>query len=139
MFLDSSFMKTQYLINKAMTAESKRWTVITDNIANADTPNFKRSEIVFESELQRALKSESPYPFKAKRTHNNHFSFYKPIDFRNVNPKVRLEYDSSFRNDKNNVDIDKEMVNAAKTTLRYNAFTSIMSRQFRKINILIRG
>ncbi len=139
MFLDSSFMKTQFLLNKSLTAETMRHAVISDNIANVDTPYFKRSEVTFESQLKRALDSENPNPFRAKMSSPKHIPFYQPIDLRSVTPKVRLEYDSSFRNDKNNVDVDKEMVNAAKTTLRYNAFTSFTGRNFRKINMLIRG
>ena len=138
MFLGTSLMKTQNLLVRAMTAESMRWSVINNNIANADTPNFKRSEVVFESELQRALKSESPYPVKAKLNHDKHIPFHQAKNQNMVTPKVRLEFDSSYRNDKNNIDIDKEMVDAAKTTLRYNAFASIVGRNFRKINMLLR-
>ncbi len=139
MFINSSFIKTQHLLNRAMSAESLRHTVITDNIANVDTPNFKRSEVVFEAELERALKSESPYPFKAKLTNDRHIPFYQPKDYRTVTPKVSLEYNTSYRNDKNNVDIDKEMVGAAVSTMRFNSFSSITGRYFRKMNILLRG
>ena len=138
MFLGTNFNKTQDLLLRAMNAESLRWSVINNNIANADTPNFKRSDVVFESELQRALKSESPYPIKAKMTHEKHISFYQPKKYQAVTPKIRLEYDSTYRNDKNNVDVDKEMVDAAKTTLRYNAFASIVGRNYRKINMLLK-
>ncbi|MDH4128068.1 MAG: flagellar basal body rod protein FlgB [Spirochaetota bacterium] len=138
MFLETSLMKTQDLLNRAMTAESMRWSVINNNIANADTPNFKRSEVVFESELQRALKNENHYQIEAKRTNPMHIPFNKPKNYQMVTPKVRLEFDSSYRNDKNNIDIDKEMVDAAKTTLRYNAFASMMGRNFKKISILLR-
>lgn len=140
MFINGNMMKTQFLLNRAMNAESMRYTVISDNIANADTPYFKRSEVKFESQLQRALKSEqSPYPFEAKMSDPRHIPFHKPMDFRDVNPKVSLEFDSSYRNDKNNVDIDRETVDAAKSTMRYNAFASMLTRNFRKVNMLIRG
>lgn len=139
MITDNSFATTQYLLTKAMTAESKRFSVISNNIANADTPYFKRSEVTFEAELERAISSDRPEPFEAKKTHEKHFSFSEPKDFRKVEPKVHLEYNTSYRNDKNNVDVDKEMVDAAKSTMRFNSFTSIIGRNFRKINMLLRG
>ncbi len=132
-------MKTQFILNKALQAETMRFTVISDNIANVNTPNFKRSDVTFESQLQRALESENPYPFKASRTHEKHIPFYQPIDYRTVSPKVNLEYNTVNRNDKNNVDIDKELVDAAKSTMRFNAYSSLLSRQFKKIGLLLRG
>ncbi len=139
MFINTSFMETQSMLSKSMSAENLRWTVVSDNIANADTPYFKRSSVAFESQLKRALDSKGPYPFKAKLSDKKHIPFYKPINYNSVKPKVILEFNSSYRNDKNNVDIDKEMALASKTALRYNAFTSIMGRNFRKINMLLRG
>ena len=138
MLASSNFMKTQFLLNRAMSAESLRWKATTNNIANAETPYFKRSDVKFESQLKRALKSESPYPFKAKMTSPKHIPFHKPVDFREVTPKVHYEYDTSFNNNKNNVDIDQEMVNAAQTTLRYKSFANFMGRNFRKINTVLR-
>ena len=42
MFLDSGFMRTQDILHHAMSASTIRQEVIADNIANADTPHFKR-------------------------------------------------------------------------------------------------
>lgn len=139
MFLDSSFMKTQFLLSKAMNAENLRWTVINNNIANADTPYFKRSDVTFESQLQRALEDKNPYAFEAKRSSEKHIPFHQSVDYKKVDPKIMLEFESSYRNDKNNVDIDKEMALAAQTQMRYNAYTTIAGRNFQKINLLLRG
>ena len=139
MLINDSFMKTQFLLGKAMSAETLRHTVITNNIANADTPYFKRSDVTFESELKKALDNKNPYPFEAKKTHPKHFGFHQPKDFMLVEPKIHLEFETVYRNDKNNVDIDKEMVEASKSAMRFNAFTSMMSRNFKKMNMLMRG
>lgn len=58
MFEATHFMKTQDLLERGLGAATQRRKVITDNIANADVPNFKRSEVVFESMLKRAIESE---------------------------------------------------------------------------------
>ena len=139
MLINNNFMKTQFLLTKAMSAETLRHTVLTNNVANADTPYFKRSDVLFESELKKALKEDSPVPFKAFRTNEKHFPFHQAKNYQLVEPKIHLEFETTFRNDKNNVDIDKEMVEVAKSTMRFNAFTSMMSRNFKKMNMLMRG
>jgi len=138
MFLDSGFMRTQDILQRTMSASLLRQEVIADNIANVDTPHFKRSDIAFESELWRALKSYDPHPFPAALTHKRHISFYRPKDYRQVKPVVHLDYTTSYRNDGNNVDIEKEMVDAKETTLRYMAMAQRISDNFRLLSIVIR-
>ena len=138
MFLDSSFMRTQDLLQRSMSASLVRQEVIADNIANADTPHFKRSEVAFESELARALRSFDPNPFPAAMTHRKHIPFYKPKDYREVKPIVYLDYTTTYRNDGNNVDIEKEMVDARENTLRYVAMAQRTNDNFKLLNIVLR-
>jgi len=58
----TTFGKTIDLLQRSMDVSSLRQQVIGNNIANADVPNFKRSEINFESSLKRALESEQSRP-----------------------------------------------------------------------------
>lgn len=138
-FESTGFGKIQFLLHQALGSQALRQKAISNNIANVDTPGFKRSEVLFEAELIRALKSENPYPFEARRSHPKHMPFYQPKDYRAVRPKLRLEHESNYRNDKNNVDIDKEMADLAQVSLLYQAYSSALSRNFRKINLLLRG
>jgi flagellar basal-body rod protein FlgB len=138
MFLDSGFMKTQDILQRSLSVSLLRQEVIADNIANADTPHFKRSEIAFESELHRALSSYDPNPFPAALTNKRHIPFYRPRDYREVKPIVYLDYTTSYRNDGNNVDIEKEMVDARENTLRYMAMAQRTSDNFRLLSIVLR-
>jgi flagellar basal-body rod protein FlgB len=137
-FLDSGFMQTQDILQRALSASLVRQEVIADNIANADTPHFKRSEVAFESELHRALRSEDPSPFPAAVTHLRHIPFSRPMDYREVKPIVYLDYSTTYRNDGNNVDIEKEMVDARENALRYMAMTQRVSDNFRLLDIVMR-
>jgi len=56
--IGNDFSKTVDILQRAMDASLIRRDVISNNIANADVPNFKRSVVNFESELKRALNSE---------------------------------------------------------------------------------
>jgi flagellar basal-body rod protein FlgB len=130
MFLDSGFMKMQDVLHRAMSASVIRQEVIADNIANADTPHFKRRDVAFESELNRALMTDHTGTFRASLTHNRHIPFYRPKDYREVTPIVYLDYTTTYRNDGNNVDIEKEMVDARENTLRYIAMSRRVSDNF---------
>ena len=121
MFYDSKFMKVQEMIHRELGALSLRRKVIADNIANVDVPHFKRSEVNFESELKRAIESGKKPRYELYLTNKKHIPLFEPTDWRSVKPRIHLDYTTSYRNDGNNVDIEKEMVDNAKTTLRYVA------------------
>ncbi len=138
MFLDSGFMKTIDILQRTMSTSVLRQEVIADNVANADTPHFKRREVAFESELTRALSSYDPEPFPAALTNSKHIPFYRPKNYREVNPVVHLDYATSYRNDGNNVDIEKEMVDARENSLRYMAMAQRTNGKLRLLSIVIR-
>jgi flagellar basal-body rod protein FlgB len=138
MFLDSGFMMTQDLLHRTMSAATIRQEVIADNIANADTPHFKRREVTFESELKRVLRSYDPNPFPAAVTHDRHIPFYRKRDYTEVQPIAYLDYATSYRNDGNNVDIDREMVDARRNALQYTAMARRVSDNFQLLNMVLR-
>lgn len=140
MFFDisSGYGKKMQMIEMALNANVVRRDVIADNIANADTPFFKRSDVTFESQLQRAVESEKEPDFPALLTDKRHIAFDEMIDYRTVKPKVQVEYDSISRNDKNNVDIDKEMTDSTKNALQYNALTESYSRNLKILDMMMR-
>lgn len=127
------------LIKRDLDAVIIRHNVISDNIANADTPGFKRAEVNFESQLKRALDSEKKTEYPAKMTTSKHIPFEEKIDYRTVKPKVSIDYDTFYRNDKNGVDIDKEMVDFTKNAMRYNLLIEIYNRNIKKIETVLRS
>ena len=137
MFADTTYAKTMTVAKKLLNVYGLRAEVIADNIANVSTPNFKRSDVTFEYQLGRALDSEKYNGLEAKRTDARHFPFNMPMDYREVAPTITVDFDTSYRNDKNNVDIDKEMAEEAKNTLRYQMFTQIVNSQYREIRRMI--
>ncbi len=138
MFLDSGFMQTQDILQRTMSAALIRQEVISDNLANVDTPHFKRSDVAFESELKRALDSYDPHPFKAALTNKKHIPFYRTKNYREVKPVVYLDSSTIYRNDGNNVDIEKEMVDARENTLRYIAMAQRVNDNFRLLSSILR-
>ena len=140
MFENSNMMITNYLLEKGLDNESLRRKVIANNIANVDVPHFKRSEVNFESELKRAImdREEKENKLPALMTDERHIPFFVPRDIKTVRSRINLDYNTSYRNDGNNVDIEKEMVDAAKNLMRYNAFTTSLNNNFKMLKLVMR-
>lgn len=123
------FTKSMGLLEKGLDASSKRNNVLANNLANVDTPGFKRSEVVFEYELQKALQQNG---ISGVMTHEKHI----PIGRRSVNeitPEVVLDKSTTMRNDGNNVDIDREMAALAKNTIMYTTLAQEINGEFKKL------
>ncbi len=133
-------MKTARLLEQALNTESLRRRVIANNIANVDVPHFKRSEVNFESQLSRVINQCKPSHCQTPSlmSDQKHIPFCTPCDPFSVNPKINLDYNTTFRNDGNNVDIEKEMVDSAKNIMRYNTFTQMIGGSFNKLKSVMR-
>ncbi len=140
MFGNSKLMQTNYFLEKSLDVESLRRKVISNNIANVDVPHFKRSEVNFESELKRAIMEQerSPQNYKMRLTDERHIPFYIPKDVKSVQARINVDYNTTFRNDGNNVDIEKEMVDAAKNMMRYNALIASLNHNYKMLKIAMR-
>ncbi len=115
-----------------------RRDVIANNIANADTPNFKRSEVDFESQLKRALDSERTPSFPQAVTNERDIPFYRPQDYRTVQPRRILDYLTESKNNGNNVDIEQEGMDALNNQLMYTTIAQVISSQIQGVNIVLR-
>lgn len=108
---------------RAMTAASIRQEVISNNVANVNTPNFKKSVVEFEELLARELYGEEPDgKLKLARTHDKHLPL-EPLKYR-AEPTISQDNTTIMRADDNNVDIDIEMASLAKNQLYYNAIAT---------------
>ena len=134
-------MRALSIAATGMNAQQTNLEVIANNIANVDVPHFKRSEVNFESELKRAImemeQSKSPEPVRI--TDNRHIPFQVPGDVRGVNPRVRLDFSTTYRNDGNNVDIEKEMVDSAKNMMRYNSIITNLNHNYKMLKIAMKS
>lgn len=121
----------------ALQAAGKRQQVISDNIANAETPNFKRSDIVFEELLNASIAGDGTRPLPGFRTDSRHIA----ISPTNQMPHMQFVTDglSVMNNNGSNVDIDREMTMLAKNQLRYNFYTEQINHDIRMMKSAIDG
>ncbi|MCF7928037.1 MAG: flagellar basal body rod protein FlgB [Spirochaetales bacterium] len=137
MFLNNSFGKNLDIMHRSMDVSLLRRRVIANNIANSDTPNFKRQYVNFESELGRALASENKKKMEGFLTHPKHIPFNRPVSYQNVKPRVQLDYLTTSKNNGNNVDIEEEMMHSLENQLLYQTLTQSVRHQFSQINMVL--
>jgi flagellar basal-body rod protein FlgB len=132
------FGKNLAILTREMDVSVLRGNVIANNVANADTPNFKRSVVNFEAQLKRALDSEKAERFPQYVTDSRHIVFQKPMDWRDVSPRRVLDYLTEAKNNGNNVDIEEEGMNALSNQLLYTTLAQVISSEFQRVNIVLR-
>ncbi|GAB6089867.1 flagellar basal body rod protein FlgB [Spirochaeta dissipatitropha] len=138
MFGNTSFGKNMDILHRTMDANMLRQSVIANNISNVDTPEFKRSEVNFETSLRKALESEKYESFPQRLTHERHIPWHRPMDYRDVKPRMNLDFTTSTKNNGNNVDIEMEAMNLLNQQLSYQLMTESINNQFRQLNIVLR-
>lgn len=117
------------VLDKAADASWTRKSVIDNNIANVDTPGYKRQEVDFESVLKREL---GDYKYESLNSKINH------VDLSNLHADTYTDYANySYRMDGNNVDIDVEETELASEQIKYEALTSSISSEFARMKAVI--
>ncbi len=114
------------VLQKSLDALSVQNQVIANNMANIDTPNFKRSVVSFQDKLRAALNINEPSPLW--RTHPMHFPIFQDLSLDNFKPDVRTVTETIGRNDGNNVDLEMESGILAQSNLLYNSLADVTSR-----------
>lgn len=113
------------VLDKAADASWIRENAIANNVANVDTPGYKRQDVQFQDILERQLKS-TKYDSLQDAVNN--------VPLNQLESRVYTDYASySYRLDGNNVDIDTENVELASEQLRYQTLTTTMSSEFTRL------
>ena len=117
------------IMDKAADASWKRESAISNNIANADTPGYKRQDVDFESALKRELGSSKYIPLDKKVRGLN--SDLSGLDVSTYTDSSNYSY----RLDRNNVDVDTEQVELASEQLRYEMLTTSINEEFKHMGL----
>lgn len=119
------------VLEKGLDASSLRQKVLTDNVANVDTPEFKRSDVNFQAVLGTVL-GEAAGTLPLRRTVPQHLA-----GLTGEGQAVVEDNATTLRNDGNNVDIDREMTNVAENGLYYNSVTRTLTSQLGYLRMVI--
>lgn len=117
------------LLTKAADASWKRETVISNNIANVNTPGYKRKDLNFQGVLTEEL---------GRCKHESLDSKVSDVDLSRLDPQIYVDSANySYRMDGNNVDIDTENVELASEQIRYEGLTDCINSEFERMKAAI--
>jgi flagellar basal-body rod protein FlgB len=126
------------MLESSLQAAALRQKVVANNIANVDTPHYKRSDVKFEEYLQKELGQQPS--LVGYRTHPLHFHIGgQQAGSGQVAPQVMTDERSIMNNNQNNVDIDYEMSLMAKNQLRYNVMVQQVNNELKKVRSVLGG
>lgn len=138
MFLNNSFGKSLDILQRSMSVATMRHSVIADNLANADTPDFKRSDLNFETMLKKALESETPKTTIVSKDDPFYQMINRTIDYRDVKALKVTDFLTTSDNNGNNVDLEQEIMESQKNQMRYDLMARSVANQFSRVNIVLR-
>ena len=117
------------LLTKAADASWKREAVISNNIANVNTPGYKRKDLNFQGVLTEEL---------GRCKHESLDSKVSDVDLSRLDPQIYVDSANySYRMDGNNVDIDTENVELASEQIRYEGLTDCINSEFERMKAVI--
>lgn len=117
------------VLDKAADAASSRNEIIANNLANVDTPNYKRKDISFESYLEQAMIGDGSLDERVADI-NTHLSDFGGLIYTDSSTL-------SYRLDGNNVDIDTENALFAENQIRYNALVAQIGQEFARYKTVL--
>jgi flagellar basal-body rod protein FlgB len=109
------------LLSKLLDLTATKNKVIANNIANVNTPGYKKSNVSFEKELLKAVESKDINKIK------------------NLRESVTVSNTKGTRKNGNNVDLDQELVSFYQMSDRHNAYLEILSQKFKGMIGAIEG
>ena len=117
------------ILDKAADAANLRNELLTNNIANVSTPNYKRKDLDFESVLQAELGGEKDLSTAVKNANKS----LETLDAQVYTDNASLSY----RLDGNNVDINTEAARLAENQIKYQALVDLMNQEFARYNTVL--
>ncbi len=120
MIIDKALANTEFL-QKSLQASVYKSEVINSNIANADTPGYKRRVVNFDSSLQSAV---------------DEYRKTGVVDLDDVNPTTTTE-DITYRIDGNGVVMEQEMVELYQNAARYDMMVNSVNFNFNGIKTVL--
>ena len=130
-----SFDSALGIHEKAMQVRIKRSEVLANNLANADTPNFKARDIDFRSVLKNQSGLQMSQP-EMRSTHERHMASRSAMT-----PSVELMYRNPMQPslDGNTVEEQSEMSRFSKNALDFQASFQFLNSKFTGMKNALKG
>jgi len=116
MAMNGLFDATTDLLSKAVEYTEIRHRLLSNNIANLDTPNYKAVDLKFEDALKAAIEGKEEEPRLVLYTSNG-----------------------ELRTDGNTVEIEEQIVKMIENSVLHSGFVNLLKMKFRMLESAISG
>lgn len=107
------------LLNAGIKAENLRQKTIANNIANLETPDYRRIDVKFEELLAKSLDSSGS------------------VDLSEIEPVIYRPQKTPVKSNGNDVNLESEVGQMVKNTLRHTAYIRLLSKKYKQIELAI--
>ena len=125
------FGETISTLEQGLDYSATKGKVISQNIANVDTPNYKAKNVSFKDVFSDVQMSQ----VNSYRTDSRHIEFKGSESQTGIHSNTNFRY----RHDGNGVDMDKEQANLASNQIYYNALIDRLNGKFNTLQNVIKG
>ena len=105
------------VINAGIKAETLRQKAIANNIANLETPGYRRIDVKFEELLAKCLRSSGEF------------------DLSEVKPEIYRPKQTPVKSNGNDVNLEAEIGKMIKNTLRHKAYIRLLNKKYNQIEL----
>lgn len=141
MKIEGLFNTTVELLGKSVDMRVKNQNLIASNIANAETPNFIPKTLVFENELQGALKGGQRGGAPSTVPNARHLPLQHSGSKNALHSVVGKVVETPAKTpgkDGNAVELENEMGKMAENQLMFNASVQMLTKKFEGLRTAIR-
>ena len=107
------------ILESAIRAESLRQKAISNNIANIETPNYRRIDVKFKELLARAMESPGS------------------INIKDLESEIYQPENTFVKSNGNDINFESEIGHMIKNSLRHEAYVRILSKKYKQIELAI--
>ncbi len=152
--------------NLALSGLMERQKAISSNAANVMTPGYQRKEVTFESQLKeiidkdnirkdiRAINGQLPVSKAQPQIPETGFipasndykalpaeqlKFLSQKDYNQFDPEIVRDFAQFDVERDNNVSVEKEMMDMARTSIQYNVLATLEARSFNGLSEIIKS
>ena len=121
--------KTLRLVGTALKVRSYKHDLLASNIANVDTPGYRRKDIPFKKVMEAYLSQQGPH-IPLKTTSPKHIKETGKIRL----DKIVKAYEEKTLGTPNNVSLEEEMVSLTENQVLYEATLQALAKQLQMLN-----
>ncbi|HEY9180058.1 MAG TPA: flagellar basal body rod protein FlgB [Candidatus Baltobacteraceae bacterium] len=128
-----SFGPTVDTLSNAITGADQQQTAIAENIANVNTPGYRRQSVSFKDALAAAEGDPAGEGLGMKTDDDRQFALGTQSTPQPFDPQVQIDTTDKMRNDGSNVDVDQESAQLAQNSGYSQTMAQLLQVQFMRL------